>query len=124
MAASRAKTISSWILVILLAAAYLLAAIGKLTGSATQMFDGWGYAPWFATLIGVLELSGAIGLLIPKLTRFAILGLSVIMIGASYTHIANGEAAQVLRPLIFLVFLWTVWRLRDLTAPFRVSSSK
>ena len=83
MAASRAKTISSWVLVILLAAAYLLAAIGKLTGSATQMFDGWGYAPWFATLIGVLELSGAIGLLIPKLTRFAILGLSVIMIGAS-----------------------------------------
>ena len=124
MTASRAKTISSWVLVILLAAAYLLAAIGKLTGSATQMFDGWGYAPWFATLIGVLELSGAIGLLIPKLTRFAILGLSVIMIGASYTHIANGEAAQVLRPLIFLAFLWTVWRLRDLTAPFRVSSSK
>ncbi len=80
MAASRAKTISSWVLVILLAAGYLIAAIGKLTGAATQMFEGWGYAPWFETLIGVLELSGAISLLIPKLTRFAIFGLSVIMI--------------------------------------------
>ena len=85
----------------------------RLTGAATQMFEGWGYAPWFATLIGVFEFSGAIGLLIPKLTRYAILGLSGIMIGASYTHIANAEGAQVLRPLIFLALLWTVWWLRD-----------
>ncbi len=113
MSTSRAKTISSWVLVILLAAGYLIGAIGKLTGAATQMFEGWGYAPWFATLIGVFEFSGAIGLLIPKLTRYAILGLSGIMIGASYTHIANAEGAQVLRPLIFLALLWTVWKLRD-----------
>ncbi len=112
MAASRAKTISSWVLVVLLAAGYLMSGVGKLTGAATQMFEDWGYAPWFAILIGVLELSGALGLLIPKLTRAAILGLTGIMIGASYTHIANAEGAQVLRPLIFIVLLWTVWWLR------------
>ena len=112
MAASRAKTISSWVLVVLLAAGYLMSGVGKLTGAATQMFEDWGYAPWFATLIGVLELSGALGLLIPKLTRAAILGLTGIMIGASYTHIANAQGAQVLRPLIFLVLLWSVWWLR------------
>ncbi len=112
MTASPAKTISSWVLVVLLAAGYLMSGVGKLTGAATQMFEDWGYAPWFAILIGVLELSGALGLLIPKLTRAAILGLTGIMIGASYTHITNAEGAQVLRPLIFLVLLWTVWWLR------------
>ncbi len=112
MNASRAKTISSWVLVAVLAAGYLLSVLGKLTGAATQRFEGWGYAPWFATVVGVVEVSGALGLLVPKLTRAAILGLTGLMIGASYTHIANAEGAQVLRPLIFLAVLWTVWWLR------------
>ena len=112
MAEWHPKTISSWVLVALLAAGYLVSALGKLTGAATPMFEGWGYAPWFATLIGVLELSGALGLLIPRLRRAAILGLTGIMIGASYTHITNGEGTQVLRPLIFLALLWAVWWLR------------
>ena len=108
----RAKGIVSWILVVLMAAGYLLAAAGKLTGVAASMFEGWGYAPWFMMLIGVLELAGAIGLLIPKLTRFAILGLTVIMLGAMYTHLTNDQSAQVVRPMIFLAFLWSIWFLR------------
>ena len=112
MATSRVRTVSSWVLVLLLAAGYLLAALGKLTGMAAPMFEGWGYAPWFATLIGILELAGVIGLLVPKTTRYAVLGLTVIMVGAAYTHVANGEAPQILRPGIFLTLLWTVWWLR------------
>lgn len=73
------------------------------------MFLHWGYPPWFATLIGVLELAGGVGLLIPRLTRYAILGLTLIMFGAAYTHLANHEGIQVLRPVIFLAVLWTVW---------------
>ena len=112
MSSSRANTVLSWVLAGLLAAAFIMAALGKLTGAAVPMFEGWGYAPWFATLIGVLELSGAIGLLIPKLTRPAALGLVGIMIGASYTHIANAEGPQVARPLIFTALLLTLWWLR------------
>ena len=109
---SKTKIISSWILAVLLAALFLLAALGKLTGAATEMFEGWGYAPWFATAIGVLELAGAIGLLIPKTTRPAVLGLTVIMIGAVCTHLMNAEAAQVLRPGIFMILLAGLWWLR------------
>ncbi len=98
----------------LLAAAYGMAGLGKLTGAATEMFAGWGYPAWFATLIGILELAGALGLLIPKTTRYAILGLTGIMLGAVYTHLANDEGMQVLRPVIFLVVLWLVWWLRRL----------
>ena len=68
MAGSRAISISSWVLAVLLAIGFILAAIGKLTGAQTEMFLGWGYAAWFATLIGVLELAGAIGL--PGIARF------------------------------------------------------
>ncbi len=112
MSSTRVRLVIGWILVVLLAAAYGLAALGKLSGAATQMFADWGYPAWFATLIGVLELAGAVGLLIPKTTRPAILGLTAIMLGAVYTHLANGEGMQVLRPAIFLAVLWLVWWLR------------
>ncbi len=112
MSSSNVRNIIGWVLVVLLALAYLAAAAGKLTGAATQMFAQWGYPAWFATLIGVLEITGAIGLLIPKTTRYAVLGLTVIMIGAAYTHLANQEGLQVLRPTIFLALMWTVWWLR------------
>ena len=107
-----ARNVAAWVLSILLALAFLVAALGKLTGAALPLFENWGYPAWFATLIGVLELAGAVGLLIPKLARAAILGLVLLMLGAAYTHIAAGEGMQVLRPLIFMVALALVWFLR------------
>lgn len=112
MATTGVRNISSWVLAILLALAYLIAAAGKLTGAATPLFENWGYAPWFAMLIGVLELAGGIGLLIPRLTRLAILGLTGLMVGAAYTHLAAGEGLQVLRPVVFTAVLWILWWLR------------
>lgn len=113
MSTSRTKTVLSWVVASLLAAGFIMAGLGKLTGAANEMFAHWGYAAWFATFIGVIELAGAVGLLIPRLTRPAILGLAVIMIGAAYTHVANGEGLGVLRPIIFMVFLATLWWLRQ-----------
>ncbi|MGD9589699.1 MAG: DoxX family protein [Pyrinomonadaceae bacterium] len=112
MNTSKVLNVLSWVLVVLLAVLFLLAAAGKLMGGAGQMFENWGYPRWFATFIGITELAGAIGLLIPKTTKFAILGLSGIMIGAAYTHLSNGEGLAVLRPIIFAAVLWTVWFLR------------
>jgi uncharacterized membrane protein YphA (DoxX/SURF4 family) len=109
---SKGRTIVSWVLAVLLALAFLASAAGKLTGAATQTFAHWGYPPWFATLIGVFELAGAVGLLIPKTTRYAVLGLTALMFGAAYTHLANHEGIQVLRPAIFLAVLWVLWWLR------------
>jgi len=41
------------------------------------------------------------------------------MVGAGYTHLANGEGLQVLRPLIFLTVLGMVFWLRS---PTRINS--
>lgn len=112
MKTSRVRTIVAWIIAGVLAALFLLASLGKLTGAMTEMFGAWGYAPWFAYLIGVLELAGAVGLLIPRFSRFAILGLECIMLGAVYTHLVHDEGLRALVPVVYLVFLAVLWWLR------------
>ena len=104
--------IFSWIFAALLAFMFLIAGAGKLVGGGNEMFAEWGYPAWFAIFIGVAEVAGAIGILVPKLMRPAIIGLTLIMLGGAYTHISAGEGLQVLRPLIFLVFLWLTWFMR------------
>ena len=113
MSSSKGRWIAVWVLSVVLAVLFLLAASGKLTGAATPMFAGWGYPAWFALLIGVAELAGAIGLLIPMTRRWAALGLILVMLGAVFTHLTNGEGAQVLRPLIFLGGLVAIWLLHS-----------
>ncbi|MEZ5346890.1 MAG: DoxX family protein [Pyrinomonadaceae bacterium] len=117
---TKASNLISWVLVVLLALGFLLASLGKLTGAQTQMFEQWGYPSWFAYIIGIAELAGAIGLLIPKFTKFAILGLTLIMIGAAFTHLANGESMQIIRPAIFAILLWGVWLLRKYSFPRKI----
>ena len=109
----KVRKITSWVLVVLLAALFGMAASGKLTGVSTEMFARWGYPAWFAIFIGVLEALGAIGLLIPSLTRFAVYGLTVIMLGASYTHLVNAEGLRAIQPLVFILFMWAALYLRD-----------
>ena len=110
---SKATNVVSWILAVVLAAFFGLAGVGKLGGGANEMYEGWGYPAWFALAIGVAEAAGAIGLLIPKTTRWAIYGLTAIMAGAVFTHVTNGEAAQLARPLIPTMCLWILWKLRS-----------
>ena len=102
----------SWAAAVVLAAGFVMAALGKFMGGATEWFEGWGYPFWFMILIGVLEVAGAAGLLIPKLTRLAVYGLTVIMLGALYTLIRTGDTGEIMRPLVFLILMWMLWWMR------------
>ncbi|MCO1578727.1 DoxX family protein [Crossiella sp. SN42] len=87
--ASRAGNIALWVLQGLLAAFFLIAAaIPKLVGEATAVaiFETLG-GDWFRLFIGVVELAGAIGLVIPRLAAVAGLGLVLLMIGATYYQV-------------------------------------
>jgi putative oxidoreductase len=114
MKQSRLKSVISWIVQILLAVFYLLAASGKLMSRPQWigLFRNWGFPDKFYLIVGVLEVLGAVGLLIPRLAGYAAAGLIVLMIGAAATHLINGEGLHVLRPLIFIVFLALVFYLR------------
>jgi len=96
-----------WPIRILLALGFLLAASGKLSHNpqVLEMFQNWGYSEQFALLIGVFELAGAILLLVPKASSYASIALMILMIGALVTHVINDPIAQILRPLIFMIFL-------------------
>ncbi len=111
---TRVKSVISWVIQILLAAFYVLTSSGKLMRrpQVIEMFRHWGFPDKFYLVIGVLELLGAIGLLIPWIAGYAASGLILLMIGAAATHLINGEGLQVLRPLIFIVFLALVVYMR------------
>ncbi len=103
------KTINiiTWVLSSILAILFVLAGVPKIMQmeSIIQMFTVWGYPAWFALTIGVVEVIGGISLLIPRISFYSAIMLVIVMVGASYTHIAAGESMQVLRPLIFMILL-------------------
>jgi uncharacterized membrane protein len=91
---------------ILLALFYAFAsALPKLIGheSAAESFDelGWGSAGMYA--IGVLELAGAIALLIPVLQSVAAMALSALMVGAFIVQTAVFDGQYAATPLILIV---------------------
>jgi len=102
MSTSRVGIAVAWVLSGLLALAFLASGVPKLLMIEVwaRKFAQWGYPVWFLLLIGALEVGGAILLLIPRWTRYGVLLLGVVMVGAMYTHVSNGEGLQVLRPLI------------------------
>lgn len=114
MSQSRVKSVISWVVQIVLATFYVLAASGKLMSrpQVIEMFRSWGFPDKFYLVVGALELFGAIGLLIQRIAGYAAAGLILLMIGAALTHLVNGEGLQVLRPLIFMVLLALIVYLR------------
>lgn len=114
MSSTTVKVVAVWIISGLLAAVFILAGTPKLLQQPqlVDMFDQWGYARWFLVMIGALEVTGAILLLIPRVAIYGVALLSVLMLGAGYTHIANAEGLQVARPAIFLAFLVLVGWMR------------
>ncbi|MFE6198572.1 DoxX family protein [Streptomyces sp. NPDC057838] len=91
---------------ILLALFYAIAsALPKLIGheSAARSFDelGWGSAGMYT--IGVLELAGAVALLIPVLQSVAAMALSALMVGAFVVQTAVFDGEYAATPLILIV---------------------
>ena len=120
----KTRNVFAWILSILLALAFLLAGVPKVMAVTAwiEKFAHWGYPRWSLTIIGLLEVSGAILLLIPRFAIYGVGTLIAVMLGAAYTHVANGEGLAVLRPLIFLGFLIAVGCLRRSRASKEINS--
>ena len=113
----RALNITLWVIQVLLAALFAFAGINKLAGVPQEVLDQFariGLGPWFLYLTGALELAGAIGLLIPRLSGLAALGLVGVMVGAVLAHLfVLPPAALALVPAVLGVVLgliaWGRW---------------
>ena len=86
---SKGRVITLWTLSGLVALAFIAAGGTKLA-SVTAMveeFDKVGLGQWFRYFTGLLEVAGAIGLLIPRYAFYASVLLATVMVGAIIAHL-------------------------------------
>jgi putative oxidoreductase len=99
----------------------------KLLGEqlAVEMFAQMGPGQWFRSLVGTLELAGAIGLLIPRLAGLAALGLAGLMVGATLTQLFVLDApAMAITPLVLIVVFGLIaWARRPIPVPGRQTAA-
>lgn len=72
---------------------FLCVEIGKLSHDSDmrQFFLQAGYTVGFMYVVMAAEIAGAVGLLVPRMTVPAALGLMAVMAGAVRTHAHNGD---------------------------------
>ena len=100
----KGRLISLWILSSLVALAFIAAGSSKLAGvlAMVELFDKVGRGQWFRYFTGLLEVAGAIGLLIPRYALYAAGLLAVVMVGAIIAHLTVlGTSPAV--PVVLLV---------------------
>ena len=107
---TKIQPILLWLIGVWLAYSVGLMGYYKLDpeGMWTNAFNRWGYPVWFRILIGVLELAGALLVIIPKLRHYGGLLLFIIMIGALITRIIHGTSTGDALSITFnaVVFLY------------------
>jgi putative oxidoreductase len=99
--------ILSWALGLL----FIAAGLPKIVGVArfAERFDQFGYSPAFRVSVGVVEVAGGAGLLIPASALYAAAVLIVDMLGAIWTtrrvHESGAPPLAVGALLVILVIL-------------------
>lgn len=106
-AVSRKASIALWVVQVLLAALFLFAGGFKLVAPIAEMTKQIALPGAFIRFIGVAEVAGALGLVLPglfrikrHLTPIAAGGLVIIMSGAVGITMAGGQMAPALLPLV------------------------
>ena len=111
-ASRRSVAVALWAAQAVLALQLASGGVLKLIGDAAMvdLFTDIGAGQWFRYAVGLVELAGAVGLLIPRLCGLAALGVSALLVGATVTNVAIGVAPWL--PLVLLLVAATVAYLR------------
>ena len=123
-----------WIVQGLLAALFLFAGVVKLVLPAEQLMGSVPMPVLFIRFIGVVEVLGAIGLILPALLRIrpgltplAAAGLVIIMIGATSLTVAYMGVGPAVPPLVTGLLAAFVaygrWRLAPLGSSLRARTA-
>lgn len=118
MTATRRLKAWQWLLHGVLMLLFLFAGWGKLVMTAEQMAGPVNFPVWFMRFIGICEILGGLGLLLPIATRIrpvlttlAAYGLVIIMIGATATTLMGEPKTLVILPFVVLCLVVYVARL-------------
>jgi putative oxidoreductase len=111
----KAANIALWVVQILLALAFVGAASGKLLGNPDMvgLFEAIGIGQWFRYLTGLLEVLGAILIVVPRTKFFGAALLSMVMVGAVITHLFILHNAPTAPAVLLLLAGIVAWGRRD-----------
>ena len=113
----RPLSIALWALQALLALMFAMAGLAKVFGdpAMVEMFATIGVGQWFRYAVGALEISGAVGVLIPRLSGLAALGLVCLMAGAILTNLFVLGASPLLPIGLLVASAVVAWARRPRT---------
>jgi uncharacterized membrane protein YphA (DoxX/SURF4 family) len=122
--------IALWIVQALLALVFIFSGVMKFVMSVEEMTQQIPMPGWFLHFIGICEILGGIGLILPWLLRIrpgltplAAAGLVIIMIGAVGVTLMTGDVMLSFIPLVIGILAAFVaygrWRLTPLRAENR-----
>ena len=104
----------TWLLQLLLAVLMVGPGMQKFTGDTWErMFRRWGYPDGFYLVIGAVEVVAGSGLLVPRVTSYCAIVLSVVMLAASATQILRGGrngVGEVVFAVLLALIAWIRWR--------------
>lgn len=76
-----------------------------------------GYPVYFATLLGIWKVLGAVAIVVPRFARlkeWAYAGMFFDLSGAFFSHASVGDpATKLIAPVVLLALLVASWALRD-----------
>lgn len=112
---SRGRSLFAWSLQILLALVFLAAGGAKLAGAPmmVQVYDLIGLGQWFRIVTGLVEVAGALALLVPGYAAFAALWLGCTMVGAVLAHLLVLPTPGAPAAVLLLLCALLAWLRRD-----------
>ena len=112
------KNAAYWIMTILGPTSFVIGGLLNLTQSeqVVSTMTHLGYPAYFASILGIWKLLGAIAITLPGLPRlkeWAYAGFFFDLTAAAVSRVAVGDsAADIVAPLIFLGLVLASWALR------------
>jgi DoxX-like family len=117
-ASSRSHTIAYWVTTGIIAAELAVGGvidILRIEYVRQILEQRLGSPAYFSVIMGVWKVPGAVALLvplIPRLKEWAYAGALFTYTGAAASHLAVGDGAGALAPIIFAVIALASWALR------------
>jgi uncharacterized membrane protein YphA (DoxX/SURF4 family) len=128
-AATKRINVAIWAVQVLLACLFLFAGGFKLIAPIAEMTKQVPLPGLFLRFLGVVEVAGAVGLILPSLLRIrpyltpiAAAGLVIVMSGATSISMSGGKIAPALMPFVIGLLAGLVLYARTRVVPIRERS--
>jgi len=107
----RLRRVIGWALCVITALVFVMVGGIKLVGRPNMVreFAQIGLGQWFRYLTGTLEVTGAIGVLMPRYSRWAALLLAAVMVGATIANLTVLHMSPALPVGLLLLTITVAW---------------